>query len=248
MAKKTGRPKSSTKARATKPRVTKARATKPRVTKARTTTKARATKARATKRPRTGKKAPARSLPAKKRAAPASKRAPAKPRPKLPTMTHPIFGRVTADPVEGLYWQKTLRVADRDVSVDLTIEDPAAVSMELLDSAAQVVSRLAHFDALARAGLRDSHEQEGSEVTLYVTHHLQELSAATLLRIFAKPKESIGPEDVLSRLLLERVGAYPAKSGGSATFDYSIGRDETQYVLAVQLDESGGVVGISMQS
>jgi hypothetical protein len=164
-------------------------------------------------------------------------------------MTHPVFGRVTADPVEGLYWQKTLRLADRDVTVDLTIEDPAEVTMELLDSAAQLVSRLAHFDALARAGLRDNHEEDsGSEVALYVAHHLEELSAETLLRIFEKPKESIRAEDVLTRLRLKRVGSYPAKSGGSATFDYTIGVDESQYVLAVQLDESGGVVGIAMES
>jgi hypothetical protein len=66
--------------------------------------------------------------------------------------------------------------------------------------------------------------------------------------IFDKPKQSIVVDDVLARLLLKRVGSYPAKSGGSATFDYTISADKTQYVLTVQLDESGDVLGIEMES
>lgn len=201
------------------------------------THKASARKAHARK--ATARKAPPR--PAKKSAAPKKAHPQA--------MAHPVFGRVTVDPGEGLYWQKTLRLADRDISVDMTIEDPAEATMELLDSAAQLVSRLAHFDALARAGLRQSHDEDSdSAVAAYVTHHLEELDAATLLRLFDKPKGAIAAEDVLSRLLLKRVGSYPARGGGSATFDYTIGAGESQYVLAVQLDESGAVVGIAMES
>jgi hypothetical protein len=169
--------------------------------------------------------------------------------PRVQTMNHPVFGRVKVDPGAGAYWQKTLRVADRDVAVDMTIEDPAEATPELLDRAAQLVARLSHFDALARAGLRHSYDEDpDSAVALYVTHHLQELSAQTLIGIFDKPKESIVVDDFLARLFLKGVGSYPARSGGSATFDYTISADRTQYVLAVQLDESGEVLGIEMES
>ena len=169
--------------------------------------------------------------------------------PRAQTLTHPVFGRVTVDPGAGVYWQKTLRLADRDVAVDMTIEDPAAATPELLDRAAQLVARLSHLDALARAGLRHSYDEDSdSAVALYVTHHLEELSAETLMGIFDKPKEAIAVDDVLARLILKRVGSYPAKGGGSATFDYTISADTSQYILAVQLDESGGVLGIEMES
>jgi hypothetical protein len=164
-------------------------------------------------------------------------------------LDHPVFGRVTVDPGAGVYWKKMLPLADRDVAVDMTIEDPAEVTPELLDRAALLVARLSHFDALARAGLRHSYDEDpDSAVALYVTHHLEELSAATLTAIFDKAKGSISVEDVLAHLLLRRVGSYPAKAGGSATLDYTIAAEESQYVLAVQLDESGGVIGIEMES
>jgi hypothetical protein len=163
-------------------------------------------------------------------------------------MAHPVFGRVTVDPGEGVYWQKTLVLADRDVSVDMTI-DASEATPELLDRAAQLVTRLAHFDALARAGLRwSSDENSDSAVAFYAAHHLEQLSSETLKAIFGKPVESIAVDDFLAHLFLKRVGSYPAKRGGTATFDYTISTDETQYILSVQLDESGEVLGIEMES
>jgi hypothetical protein len=191
-----------------------------------------------TKRTSPSKRSPAKKSRAKK---PVARKASA--------MNHPVFGAVKVDPGAGVYWQKTLRLADHDVAVDMTIEDPAEATGDLLDRAAQLVARLSHFDALARAGLRRSYDEDaGSAVALYATHNLQELSAGALTRIFGKPKESIAVDDVLGRLLLARVGSYPSKSGGTATFDYTIDAVETQYVLAVQLDESGDVIGIEMES
>ena len=163
-------------------------------------------------------------------------------------MAHPVFGRVTVDPGEGVYWQKTLVLADRDVSVEMTI-DASEATPELLDRAAQLVTRLAHFDALARAGLRwSSDEDSDSAVAFYAAHHLEQLSSETLKAIFGKPVESIAVDDFLARLFMKRVGSYPAKGGGTATFDYTISTDETQYILSVQLDESGEVLGIEMES
>jgi len=177
------------------------------------------------------------------------KKGAAKKKPRAQTIDHPVFGRVTVDPGAGVYWKRMLPLADRDVAVDMTIEDPAEVTPELLDRAALIVARLSHFDALARAGLRHSYDDDpDSAVALYVAHHLVVLSAETLTTIFDKAKGSITVEDVLSRLLLRRVGSYPAKAGGSATLDYTIGTEELQYVLAVQLDESGGVTAIEMES
>jgi hypothetical protein len=192
------------------------------------------------------KRVPAKKKGAVKKAA-VKKAAVKKARPQ--TLNHPVFGRVTVDPGAGIYWKKMLRLADHDVAVDMTIEDPAEATPELLDRAALLVARLSHFDALARAGLRHSYDEDpDSAVALYVTHHLEELSAETLAAIFDKAKDAVTVEDVLSRLLLRRVGSYPAKAGGSATLDYTIVADESQYVLAVQLDETGDVIAIEMES
>jgi len=197
--------------------------------------KAKASKARSVK------KAPARKVRAKKPAPPKKTRA--------HTTPHAVFGHVTVHPSEGVSWQKALKLADRDVDVDMTIEDAADVTPELLDRAARFVARLAHYDALARSGLRHSSEEDDdSPAGLYVKHHLAELSDETLFGIFGKSRDAISVEDFLAHLHPRWVNLYPAKGGGTATFDYTIGADATQYVLAVGIDEDGAVLGIEMES
>ncbi len=187
------------------------------------------------------KKAPARKAPAKKPASPK--------KPRAHTTPHAVFGHVTVHPAEGVSWTKALKLADRDVDVDMTIEDAKDVTPELLDRAARFVARLAHFDALARTGLRHSFEEDpDSPVSLYVTHHLAELNAETLYGIFAKARDAISVDDFLTHLYPRWVNLYPAKGGGTATFDYTISADATQYVLAVGIDEDGEVLGVEMES
>jgi hypothetical protein len=211
---------------------------------------ARATRRRATKVPakkaKAHKASPAKKTPARK--VQAKKAAPTK-KIRAHAIAHAVFGRVTVDPAEGVYWQKTLPLADRDVAVDMTIEDAAEATPELLDRAARFVARLAHFDALARTGLRHSlDEDSGSPVAEYATHHLAQLSADTLSRIFGKPRDAIAADDFLAHVFPRRVGLYPASAGGNATFDYTISEGETQYVLAVGIDEEGVVLGVEMES
>ena len=140
-------------------------------------------------------------------------------------------------------------LGDRDVSVDLNIEDAAEVTPELLGRAAQFVTRLADFDATALAALRQSYDGEsGPAVTIYVSHHLEEVSAEALTEIFGKPKKSLAVHDFLARLILKRVWLHLSKSDGYATLDYTTGADVTQYILAVRIDEEGEVLGVEMES
>jgi hypothetical protein len=163
------------------------------------------------------------------------------------TIVHALFGRVRCDPGREVFCTKTVAFGGGDVSVDLNIEDGAETAPELLDRAAKFVINLSRFDALARAGLRESFERESdSAVALYLSHHLEELSAETLTEIFGKPRESVAIQDFLPRLILTRAGLYPSE--GYASFDYTISADESQYVLSVRLDEDGEVLGVEMES
>jgi hypothetical protein len=221
-------------------------ATKPRASRK----PARASRVRATRTPakkaKKGKPSPVKRASTRK---PATKKPAPPKKPRAHTTPHAVFGHVTVHPSEGLSWQKALKLADRDVDVDMTIEDARDVTPELLDRAARFVARLAHFDALARTGLRHSLDEDpDSPVALYVTHHLAELNAETLYGIFAKAREAISVEDFLTHLYPRWVNLYPAKGGGTATFDYTISADATQYVLAVGIDEDGEVLGVEMES
>ena len=167
----------------------------------------------------------------------------------MPAIAHAVLGEVTVDPGSGVFWERKLKLADRDISIDLTIGDVADATPKLFDWSAQFVTRLAEFEALARIGLRQSYDQDSdSAVALYMAHHLEELGAETLTRMFGTAKNSVGIDAFLAATFLRRVGLYPAASGGYATFDYTIGMDETDYLLAVRFNEEGKVVGIEMES
>jgi hypothetical protein len=170
-------------------------------------------------------------------------------RPPVATITHVVFGDLRVDPANCIYWEKKLAHGDREISVSLTVGDASDATPEILDRSATFVTRMTAFDAQAREHLRQSQEQDpDSAVALYRTHHLDELSEESVTRIFGKAKDAVATEDFFRSLFLHRVGLYPSSAGGSATFDYTLGANETDYVLAVTFDEDGTVVGVEMES
>ena len=52
----------------------------------------------------------------------------------------------------------------------------------------------------------------------------------------------------LNKIKLVRIGIYPEDSDSMATFDYTIGRDLTQYLIVIRFDSEGKLVEIVMES
>ena len=160
-------------------------------------------------------------------------------------MEHPYFGSLP-DASDGLLWEGWVDLAGRVVSVDMTCDGP--VTRARLDAASAFPSALPRFDAAARAALvLDFGKQEA--VHLFMEHHFSVLPAAAIESLFAASRaSSITPEQLISRLVLKRVGLYPADDAHTAVFDYALDGDVTNYLLVVYFAAGGEVASVEMES
>jgi hypothetical protein len=155
-------------------------------------------------------------------------------------MEHPFFG--TLDP-GGVEWNDVAEVGGHRVVLELTCN--AAVSTPQLDVVATFARDVERLDEMARAALREDHDA----VALYVSHHLEQLTSDELRALFGTGgPDGITASQFLERVVLVHVVLYPESRTQAAVFDYTLGRELTQYVLAVSFGADGAVTGIEMES
>lgn len=121
----------------------------------------------------------------------------------------------------------------------------ALVDEAVLDRLSGYVTDLETFDRKARAAMRAELAEENSTVRLYVEHHRD---VPALQHAFADDEEEL--EAFLSALSLVRVGLNVGTDGPNreTVFDYTIGAEHTQYLIAVAFGEDGEVGSVAMES
>lgn len=147
------------------------------------------------------------------------------------------------------YWEFALEFAGRAVRFDFNVED-GAMTEALLEKVQSFVVDVARFDSVARSAIRSdySNDPEGSS-RLYLSHHAEEFSDEEMEQYFgSKNVASLGIDQLLDAIHLNRIGLYPDAEDYVAVFDYTIDADATNYILAVEFDASGQALGISMDS
>ena len=77
----------------------------------------------------------------------------------------------------------------------------------------------------------------------------EQLARGNMLRIFGiTDPDDLDIQHLLDALQLKRIGLYPDSEDLVAVFDYAIDEQATDYLLAVEFDGEGAVIGISMDS
>ncbi len=150
------------------------------------------------------------------------------------TVVHDVFGEVEFDPEDDEnWWESEVDVDGRAVPVSLVFEG-AAVDDGLLDRLAPYVTGLPGLARTARAAIRANLGEEPSEVGEYIEHHLEE--PGIVEEVFGGTAPDT--EGFLARLSLVHVGIHGAdgRPGYEAVLDHSIGKNVTQYVVAVKFD------------
>lgn len=151
-----------------------------------------------------------------------------------------------ADDGQG-YWEATARLGRSEVPVDFNT-DGASMSPALLQRVQRFVEDLAGFDERARAGIAADFDAGDCGSRLYLSHHLEELDAEERMACFGTEDTEIGLDALMAALTLKRVGLYPEDEEKLAVFDYSIGPDVTDYILAVEFNPDGSLLAVSMES
>jgi hypothetical protein len=136
------------------------------------------------------------------------------------------------------------------VTLDLTIEGTGLTAADLSDLP-QDSRDLLPLDRAARVAMvRDSNSgDEDAAATLYLSHHQSEFDTEELLRLFGTSTPSMAdPAEMLSRLILVRVGLYPEDDDRRVLLDYSIDPNVTDYLLCVSFNAEGEPVAVDLES
>jgi hypothetical protein len=131
----------------------------------------------------------------------------------------------------------------------------ASISLEQLNVIAPLVDDLVNLDGKLLAALLGGLTSSQPSVVTYGEHHSdpEVMTVETLDAVLGGLPHT--PESVLAkvRFLKASIFADPSPEfslpdGQVAVFDYGLGQDITQYVLAVSVDRKGNILDINMES
>ena len=167
----------------------------------------------------------------------------------MPSFELKPIGRVDFPSNDDNYWDFSLPHADRSIEVDFNLEE-GEMTKPRFDSVKKFVESAYSFESAARKAIeQDFAEDPESSSATYLSHHAEELSDEERLKYFgSKDASTLKVEHLLRSLHLQRIGLYPDSEDYVAVFDFSLDPNATQYILAVEFDASGEVVGVSMES
>lgn len=160
----------------------------------------------------------------------------------------PHFGPVDPNDLEA-YYDVAISFGGRQIEIDLNFESKT-IDLKQLETVQHFIDNIRIFDINNKGFIAaDYNQKDGDTVKFYLRHHLEELGTAELAALL--PAGSKKPEHeklLLQKLHLVRVGIYPDSLDQFAVFDYSLGKDITNYLVVLFTDENGNLDYMTMES
>lgn len=166
----------------------------------------------------------------------------------MATFTLPHFGPI--DPTQlDEYYDVTIPFNNTTIDVDLNFESKT-ITVEKLATVKHFIDNIRIYDINNKGYIaNDYKDEDGDTVQFYLQHHLEELGTAELAALLPAGSKSTDHEKLLlQKLHLVRVGIYPGNEDQFAIFDYSIGRDITNYLVVIFTDENGNLDYMTVES
>ncbi|MFK7001143.1 DUF2004 domain-containing protein [Flavobacterium oreochromis] len=162
--------------------------------------------------------------------------------------TLPYFGNLPIDDLQE-YYDVAIEINGSTISLDLNF-DEATIDVPTMEQLKSLIDDIGKYDKLNNKYiLEDYNDEEGDTVRFYIEHHLEEFSQEALSGLVNFHDKAVTPEDqLLKKLKLIRVGFYPHSDENFVVFDYSIGPDITDYLIAINANKHGELDYMSMES
>ena len=158
----------------------------------------------------------------------------------------PHFGEIKINSLKD-YYDVEIEFNGRKIELDLNFEEES-IETDKLEIVKKIIDNLSEYNSIAEKALISDFEEDDT-VKDYIEHHLEEIDDIELKQIIDKPIEEISAEkQMLTKLFLKRVGFYPGDEDDFAIFDFTIGEDLTQYIIAITFNEDIEVQYMSMES
>ena len=164
------------------------------------------------------------------------------------TYTLPHFGKLPIISLKENY-EVDIDFKGNEIHLDLNF-DLEYVTTSTLEKVKNFLENLEQFDDLNKIHiLNDFNNGNDGSVKMYLEHHLAEVDKAELDTIIDFDNTETEPiQQLLAKLKLVRVGIYPKNKENFAIFDYSIGKDITNYLIVINADENGKLDYLTMES
>ncbi len=147
------------------------------------------------------------------------------------------------------YAATTAQVGANQVELDVNFDDePDEDSLAKLQP---LLSDLAALEVGGRRALQAdlAEGDEDGEARLYLSHHFEHFDSPTLQRMFGTEKiEDLSAARYLAAFKLNRIGIYPEDGEAALILDFSVGKEDTDYLLSVAFDAEGGVADVTLES
>lgn len=166
----------------------------------------------------------------------------------MTVFTSAYFQEINANSPED-YYEATIVVNGVTTEVDLNIEkSPIDVArLELVD---QFINNLSIYDKQNRASIKQNYkDNEDGDIQFYVNDFLENMDDETIEEALGVKKDTPNIEALfLEKLQLSRVGLYPYDNATFAVFDYTIGSEYTDSLIAVSTNEKGELDHTALES
>ena len=147
------------------------------------------------------------------------------------------------------YYDADVDFNGTEIQIDLNFEN-TSIDIKRLETAKQFIENLRIHDLNNKKYIQhDFDDKEGDTVRFYLENHIEELAIDDLEQLIGPgTKTADQPKLLLKKLHLVRVGLYPDSEEQFAIFDYSIGKDLTNYLVVINTDENGNLDYMTMES
>jgi hypothetical protein len=147
------------------------------------------------------------------------------------------------------YYDADVEFNGTEIQVDLNFERNT-IDMEKLESVKRFIENIRIHDINNRKYIQqDFDDEEGDTVRFYIENHLEELATDDLNELIGPGRKTTDqPALLLKKLHLVRVGLYPDSDAQFAIFDYSIGKELTNYLVVINTDVNGNLDYMTMES
>lgn len=160
----------------------------------------------------------------------------------------PYFGNIDNTSLDD-YYATDIDFNGLEIQIDLNFENHT-IDIKRLEIVKHFMENLRIHDLNNKRYLQsDFDDKEADTVRVYLKNHLEELGTDELIELIGRGTKTIDqPKLLLKKLHLISVGLYPDNEAAFAIFDYTIGKELTNYLVAIYTDENGNLDYLSMES
>lgn len=161
----------------------------------------------------------------------------------MPQFTLPYFGSIDSDALENSY-DTEIRLAGFDIILDLNFADKR-IELTSLPILKRYLENLDEHLLKTREFINENYSDEDAKngVRFYFEFHKEETEIDEL---GVNGTDDLD-EQLLKKIYPVRIGLYP-DNHQFAVYDYTFGKDFTNYILVITTDEDGDLSYITVES